>query len=67
MVSHVKGEDEVMLKAEELDPDILLLCSHLVTEWGIDIIKKIKSETKRAKIVIFNSRLPDDMELLLSF
>lgn len=65
VVGSAKDEDEILLNAEILDPDILFLCSHLVIERGIGLIKKIKEKIKRTKLVIFNSRFPDDIELLL--
>lgn len=57
--------DDTFFWYEKENPDILLLCSHLLIDNGSDIVAKIKEKNNDAKIVVFNNSFSRDRQILL--
>jgi DNA-binding NarL/FixJ family response regulator len=65
IVKIVSNTGDTVRWLQKTNPDIFLLCAHLLIEKGSDIIAKIMEKTKGTRIVVFNSHFTQDQELLL--
>lgn len=59
-------EEETVRLALKLKPDILMLCFHLMLDCKENLIKKIKKESPRLKIVVFNAAFTREQEARLA-
>ncbi len=57
--------DDIFCWAEKKNPDIILICSRLLTEHGSDLVVSIKKINQEAKIIVFESAFNKNQQLLL--
>jgi DNA-binding NarL/FixJ family response regulator len=65
IVKETTTSEDAIRSFKKSHPDIFFLCSHFLIEKGTDIISKASEESKRTKIVVFNSHFTEDQEMLL--
>lgn len=57
--------DDIVCWTEKKNPDIILLCSHLLKEYGSDVVVSIRKINQEAKIIVFESAFNINQQILL--
>lgn len=64
IVKETSNVNDMLYWAKKERPDIILICAPLLLEGGIGLILKIKETIKKSKLIIFNSKMMLEQELI---